>query len=125
MSNNSTALDKYPDIGYTPFDFVLEESDPPRFNEDFISYPEEHYVIGDTIFICPSELSVIPMNTHPQVRFHTQGLERIKERQPSVIHRAMELRAVIGDPLTELERILQDISMEDDVWDQIAQEPYG
>jgi hypothetical protein len=54
-----------------------------------------------------------------------KGLERIKKRQRAIIRRARELRATLGDPLAELARILQDIPVEDDEWDRIAQEPYG
>lgn len=53
------------------------------------------------------------------------SIEKIKKRQHSIIRRARELRATLNDPLAELARILQDIPVKDDVWDRIAQEPYG
>ena len=49
----------------------------------------------------------------------------ISHSQPEVIRRARELRTIVGDPIEELAQILQDIPVEDDVWDRICQEPYG
>lgn len=53
------------------------------------------------------------------------GLQRIQARQPEVIHRAIELRAILGDPILGLARVLQGVPVGDDVWDRIAREPYG
>jgi len=52
-------------------------------------------------------------------------MQRILARQPEVIRRARELRTIVGDPIEELAQVLQDIPVEDDVWDRISQEPYG
>lgn len=60
-----------------------------------------------------------------QTRPLPQGLRRIRARQPEVIRRARKLRAVLGDPVAGLADVLQSIPVEDDVWDRIAQEPYG
>ena len=60
-----------------------------------------------------------------RTRTLSPGLQRIRARQPEVIRRATELRAVLGDPVAELAQVLQDVPVDDDVWDRIAQEPYG
>jgi len=52
-------------------------------------------------------------------------LERIKARQPDVLRRAKEFRALHGDPLDALMRILGDLPVTDDEWDRIVEEPYG
>lgn len=110
-----------------PFDFVLGNSDPETFKRDLTLPPGSSVIIGDTVFICLDELPDVAISK--DVVLHTEvpsrGLEKIRARQPAVIRRARELRAIVGDPLVELARILQDIPVEDDVWDRIVQEPYG
>jgi hypothetical protein len=89
--------------------------------------PGSSVIVGETVFICRDEPAGVAISE--DVVLHTEvpsrGLERIRARQPAVIRRARELRAILGDPLVELARILQDIPVEDDVWDRIIQEPYG
>jgi len=63
--------------------------------------------------------------TQERTRSLSAGMQRILARQPEVIRRARELRTIVGDPIEELAQILQDIPVEDDVWDRICQEPYG
>ena len=54
------------------------------------------------------------------------GLQRIQARQSEVVLRAVKLRAVLGDPILGLARVLRGVPVvEDDVWDRIIQEPYG
>jgi len=60
-----------------------------------------------------------------KTRARSPGLQRILARQPEVIHRAKQMRAILGDPIEGLAQVLQDLPVEDDVWDRIAQEPYG
>jgi hypothetical protein len=59
------------------------------------------------------------------MRMLSPGLQRILARQPEAIRRARELRTILGDPIEELVQVLQDVPVEDDVWDRISQEPYG
>jgi len=89
-----------------PFGFVSGNSDPETFKRDLTLPSGSSVIIGDT-------------------KVPSRGLERIRARQPAVVRRARELRAILGDPLVELARILQDIPVEDDVWDRVVQEPYG
>jgi len=71
------------------------------------------------------DLPIPPNSIYPYEGIPSRGLERIRERQPSIIRRAKELRAVLGDPIAGLVHVLQDVPVEDGVWDRIAQEPYG
>ena len=128
MINDSVLPNTYrynSDLTFT--DFVLDNSSQKEFHNSDLTVLSDPcaYDIGGTIFICLGELSTTPERIRPRARFPNEGLERIKKRQHIVIHRARELRATLGDPLAELARILQDIPVEDDVWDRIAQEPYG
>lgn len=52
-------------------------------------------------------------------------LERIKARQPDVVRKAGEFRALHGDPFDALARVLGDLPVTDDEWDRIVEEPYG
>jgi len=52
-------------------------------------------------------------------------LERIKARQLDALHRARGFRALHGDPLDALVRVLGDLPVTDDEWDRIVEEPYG
>ena len=60
-----------------------------------------------------------------KTRARSPGLQRILARQPGVIHQAKRMRATLGDPIEGLAQVLQDLPVEDDVWDRISQEPYG
>ena len=53
------------------------------------------------------------------------GLQRIQARQPEVVRRAIELRAVLGDPILGLTQLLNSLPVSDKKWDKIVQEPYG
>lgn len=53
------------------------------------------------------------------------GLERIKARQPCVLRRAQELRAILGDPVEAMARLLGEIPGDAEAWDRIVREPYG
>lgn len=128
MVSSNTAPDTYwYDTECVPFDFVSESRDPRAFNRDSTILPDSYFTIGDTVFICLGELSDASVleSARPHRGVPSRGLERIRARQPAVIHRARELRATLGDPLIELARILQDIPVDDGIWDRIVQEPYG
>lgn len=80
-------------------------------------------VLGDAAYV---DLPQVALTGMPQqTKALSPGLQRIQARQPQVIHRAIELRAVLGDPILGLARVLQGVPVGDDVWDRIAQEPYG
>lgn len=101
----------------------LESSGPKIFIIDRNS----SYSIGDIEFVCPSE-STSGINSKRSALdpgISSQGLERIKARQPTIISRAKKLRTDIGDPIAKLENILQNIPVDDDEWDAIVQDPYG
>jgi hypothetical protein len=110
-----------------PFNFVLGNSDSGAFKRDLMLPPDSSVIVGNAVFIYLDELPYVAIseNVVPYTEVPSQGLARIKARQPAVIRRARELRAILGDPLVELARILQDIPVEDGVWDRIVQEPYG
>lgn len=52
-------------------------------------------------------------------------LDRIRGRREAVIRRARELRRSMGDPVESLVRTLEDISVQDEEWAAIIEEPYG
>lgn len=60
-----------------------------------------------------------------RMRALSPGLQRILARQPEIVRRARELRAILGDPIDGLAQILQSAPVENDTWDRIIQEPYG
>ena len=95
-----------------------------HISQESTSVPTGFYVICDNAayaFSLPTAVT-----STPRVRSTlSPGLLRIRARQPEVIRRAMDLRARLGDPVTGLAQVLQDIPVEDDMWDRIAQEPYG
>lgn len=90
----------------------------------FSDSPAVRLVPGDAACV---DLPQVALTGMPQqTKALSPGLQRIQARQPEVIHRAIELRAVLGDPILGLARVLQGVPVvEDDVWDRIAQEPYG
>jgi hypothetical protein len=75
--------------------------------------------------IATSNWTARPAQDQERTRSLSLGMQRILARQPEVIRRARELRTIVGDPIEELAQVLQDIPVEDDVWDRISQEPYG
>jgi hypothetical protein len=94
------------------------------FPMPFPDSPAFRLVPGDAAYV---DLPQVALTGMPQqTKALSPGLQRIQARQPEVIHRAIELRAVLGDPILGLARVLQGVPVvEDDVWDRIAQEPYG
>jgi hypothetical protein len=78
-----------------------------------------------SVHIATSDWVATPVQTREKVRMLSPGLRRILARQPEAIRRARELRTILGDPIEELVQVLQDVPVEDDVWDRISQEPYG
>jgi hypothetical protein len=117
-----------------PFDFVSGNSDPTSENNDrgassgdLTAIFGSSVTVGGPGLIYLDELQnvIISSSIYPYEGIPSRGLERIRERQPSIIRRAKELRAILGDPIAGLVHVLQDIPVEDGVWDRIAQEPYG
>ena len=117
-----------------PFDVAREDNDPmPKNGDRGVSSGNLTALFGssvtvgdrDTVYLDVLQNIIISSSIRPNEGISSQGLERIRERQPSIIRRAKELRAILGDPIAGLAHVLQDIPVEDDVWDRIAQEPYG
>lgn len=115
-------------IGCIPYEFVSTRSSTPEtFRRDLTIPAGSFAIVGDTVFIHldQSQAATISTGLHQQMTIPSPGLRRVQERQPAIIRRAKELRATHGDPIAGLVQTLQDIPVGNDVWDRIAQEPYG
>ena len=109
--------------GRETIELTVERRQGTSFPMLFPDSPAFRLVLGDAAYV---DLPQVALTGMPQqTKALSPGLQRIQARQPQVIHRAIELRAVLGDPILGLARVLQGVPVGDDVWDRIAQEPYG
>ncbi|HLB49301.1 MAG TPA: hypothetical protein VJL59_20005 [Anaerolineales bacterium] len=62
----------------------------------------------------------------PVLSEHARGIqEELRARWPSILARAQALRNDIPDPVQAMAEFLNSLPGDDDLWREIAEEPYG